>query len=46
MLVIGWEVPHAHIHLIPTNAIHEVGMPPAANVSEEDMGRLAALLAP
>ena len=46
VLVIGWEVPHAHIHLIPTNAMHEVGMPPPANVSEEEMGRLAALLAP
>lgn len=35
--VIGWEVPHVHIHLIPTNAIHEVGMPPSVAVSEEEM---------
>ena len=46
VLVIGWEVPHVHIHLIPTNSIHEVGMPPAAKISEEAMARLAAKLAP
>jgi histidine triad (HIT) family protein len=46
VLVIGWEVPHVHIHLIPTDAIHEVGMPPPAEVSEEEMAALAARLAP
>jgi histidine triad (HIT) family protein len=44
VLVIGWEVPHAHIHLIPTNSMHEVGMPPPARVSEEEMVALAAKL--
>jgi histidine triad (HIT) family protein len=44
VLVIGWEVPHVHIHLIPTNAIHEVGMPPPVEVSEAQMLELVARL--
>ncbi len=35
--VIGWEVPHVHIHLIPTNSLGEVGMPPSVQVSPEEM---------
>lgn len=35
--VIGWEVPHVHIHLIPTNSLGEVGMPPSVDVSAEEM---------
>ena len=41
LLVIGWEVPHVHVHLIPTNAIHEVGMPPACGLGVEEMAALA-----
>ncbi|MFT7669081.1 MAG: histidine triad (HIT) family protein [Planctomycetota bacterium] len=37
VLVIGWEVPHVHVHLIPTNAMHQVSMPPPCEVSEEEM---------
>lgn len=44
VLVIGWEVPHVHIHLIPTNAMHEVGMPPPATVSDEAMLELVEKL--
>ena len=40
VMVIGWEVPHVHIHLIPTNAIHDVGMPPPVQVSAEQMAEL------
>jgi len=44
VMVIGWEVRHVHVHLIPTNAIHDVGMPPAADVSQEQMEALAEML--
>lgn len=44
VLVIGWEVPHVHVHLIPTNSITEVPMPPLADVSPEEMAELAARL--
>ncbi|MFT7484183.1 MAG: histidine triad (HIT) family protein [Candidatus Paceibacteria bacterium] len=42
--VIGWEVPHVHIHLIPTNHMHEVGMPAPTEVAEEQMLELAQQL--
>lgn len=42
--VIGWEVPHVHIHLIPTNGLGDVNMPPPADVSEEQMIALAKTL--
>ena len=44
LLVIGWEVPHVHVHLIPTNNIHDVGMPPSVDVTPEEMAALAARL--
>ena len=44
LLVIGWEVPHVHVHLIPTNAMHEVGMPPACEISAEEMAAVAKKL--
>ncbi|HIG11494.1 MAG: HIT family protein [bacterium] len=42
--VIGWEVPHVHVHLIPTNSIRDVGMPPAATLSTEEEAQIQALL--
>lgn len=40
--VIGLEVPHAHIHLVPINAIGDIDFSrPAAEVSSEEMMRLA-----
>jgi histidine triad (HIT) family protein len=40
--VIGLEVPHAHVHLMPLNAVSELsfGRPPVA-VAAEDMAGLA-----
>ena len=35
--VIGWEVPHVHIHLIPTNSLGEVGMPPSVHIEPDEM---------
>ena len=39
VLVVGYEVPHAHVHLIPTESLGDVPFPP---VDEEAKGRLAA----
>ncbi len=46
LIVIGWEVRHVHVHLIPTNAITDVPMPPALDLSEEEAAQVAARLAP
>lgn len=44
VLVIGWEVPHVHIHLIPTNQLGDVGMPPPIDMSGEELAAMAARL--
>ncbi|HEX8439731.1 HIT family protein [Archangium sp.] len=41
-IVLGYEVPHAHVHLIPTNAMAD--LPPLAG-SPGDHGELAKLAA-
>jgi histidine triad (HIT) family protein len=38
VLVVGYEVPHAHVHLIPTNLLEDVPFPP---VDEAAKARLA-----
>ena len=44
VIVLGYEVPHAHIHLIPTNELADVPFPPvdekAAAMLEETAGRI------
>jgi histidine triad (HIT) family protein len=42
--VVGWEVRHVHVHLVPTNASGE--FPPLAgvDVGEEELDRVAARL--
>ena len=44
LMVIGWEVPHVHVHVIPTNALGEVPMPPPMEVDTADMAALAQRL--
>lgn len=39
VLVIGYEIPHAHVHLIPTNQLGDVPIPPVDTVAA---GRLEA----
>lgn len=46
VMVIGWEVPHVHVHLIPTNELGDVGMPPPCGMTDEEMDALGARLAP
>lgn len=45
MSVIGLEVPHAHIHLVPINSISDLNFSNARlNFSEEEYKNLAALI--
>ncbi len=39
VLVIGYEIPHAHVHLIPSNELGDIPIPP---VDTAAAGRLAA----
>ena len=39
VLVIGYEIPHAHVHLIPSNEVGDIPIPP---VDEAAAQRLAA----
>lgn len=41
LMVIGWEVPHVHVHLIPTNALGEVPMPPPMEVDPKELEAIA-----
>tara|TARA_B100001250_G_scaffold138672_1_gene118719 strand:+ start:4071 stop:4460 length:390 start_codon:yes stop_codon:yes gene_type:complete len=39
--VIGLEVPHAHIHLVPINHIHDINFQNKINLSSSDLESLA-----
>lgn len=41
VVAIGWEVPHVHVHLIPTDDISDVPMPPHVEMSQEELAALA-----
>ena len=36
--VVGLEVPHAHIHLIPINTMDDVRFQKKVNISDSEMG--------
>lgn len=42
--VLGYEVPHAHIHLIPTNSLAEFPWPGGAAAQDDQLAALAAKL--
>ncbi|MFQ5948613.1 MAG: HIT family protein [Acidimicrobiia bacterium] len=42
LIVAGWEVPHAHVHLIPTNQLEHLPFPPRTEQPPEDMEEMAA----
>jgi histidine triad (HIT) family protein len=50
MAVIGLEVPHAHIHLVPIDGLHDLDFRRASPASDEDLAEMAerirAALAP
>lgn len=43
--VVGWEVPHVHVHLIPTDAIDDVPFPPPSPAAVAALEATAARLA-
>lgn len=42
MAVVGLEVPHAHVHLIPLNEMHEMTFQTKVKMSDEDFKSLVA----
>jgi histidine triad (HIT) family protein len=43
--VVGLEVPHAHIHLMPINTVSDLGFGRSITISAEEMQALAAQIA-
>ena len=41
VVVVGWEVPHVHIHLIPTNALEDFPIPPKVEQSQDEFAAMA-----
>jgi histidine triad (HIT) family protein len=41
LMVVGWEVPHVHVHLIPTKRIEDFPVPPKQSPSPEQLERMA-----
>ena len=37
MAVVGLEVPHAHVHLIPINKMHEMSFQTKVKMQEDEM---------
>ncbi len=44
--VVGWEVPHVHVHLVPTNHISEFPFPGACGMDADAIAALADRLRP
>lgn len=44
MAVVGFEVPHAHIHLIPARSIMDFPWPGGRSASKEELADMAKLL--
>lgn len=45
MLVIGYDVPHVHVHLMPTNSLAEVALPPVNREAQQKLAETAQWLA-
>jgi histidine triad (HIT) family protein len=49
LIIAGWDVPHAHVHIVPMHAYHDITSKSLlegakANPSGEELARTAALL--
>ena len=44
--VYGFEVPHAHVHLMPASAISDISFPARSEQAKGDLERMADLLKP
>jgi histidine triad (HIT) family protein len=46
LTVLGLEVPHAHIHLVPINSVYDIDFKkPAVEMSEDEFSELAEKIA-
>ncbi|MBK9338076.1 MAG: HIT family protein [Lewinellaceae bacterium] len=43
--VVGLEVPHAHVHLIPLNAVSDIGFKEPLDIPANELAELAARIA-
>lgn len=41
MAVVGLEVPHSHIHLVPLNGLHDLNLDAKMEVAKEEMEQIA-----
>lgn len=46
VVILGYEVPHVHIHLMPTNHLHDFPFPPVDEAAKAKLGETARKLAP
>lgn len=42
LMVVGWEVPHVHVHLVPTHTGFDFAVPPKLVVTNEQVAAQAA----
>lgn len=40
--VVGYEVPHVHVHLIPTRQLSDYPVPPRGKMADEELAAMAA----
>ena len=43
--VVGWEIPHVHVHLVPTDDIGDFPIPPPCGMPAEELPALAERIA-
>ena len=41
LMVVGWEVPHVHVHLVPTNHASDFPVPPKIKQTPEQLAAVA-----
>lgn len=46
VVVVGWEVPHCHVHLMPTNSISDFKFPPLDSAAQARLIQTAQRLKP
>jgi histidine triad (HIT) family protein len=45
LMVVGWEVPHVHVHLVPTHKASDFQVPPKQTATPEQLAALAQRIA-
>jgi histidine triad (HIT) family protein len=41
LMVVGWEVPHVHVHLVPTNRASDFPVPPKIAQTQDQLAAVA-----